>query len=255
MFKNKREINFKDRKYLIFILILMLIAAFGLTIANFFHNNRGVKNEPAVKETALEVKDTVAKSQSYLATAKPELNENDQVLGNKAAALKIFIYEDYDDVYSAQLAETLKQLVSEKGDELTLIFRSYVGASPKSASAALALDCAAASGKWEAMRNALFNGLKKAPADVEAGQEIFYYASSLGLNKDEFAACLTNAQKSGRIEQLQLAAAQYKVQGSPVMFIGDEIILGARPYEDYQDSNGDQIEGLKSVVERVLAGK
>jgi len=252
MSSNKSEINFKDKKYLLYILGLMIVAAIGLSIVNLFKqdekkplNQSGADIFP-VNQTA------DAKQQSYLVEKGPSLRENDQVIGNREAALKIFVYEDYNDVFSAESAKNINSLINKNGSKLAFVFRPYVGSESKSVQATFALDCAAKNDKWEAMRMAIFNGLEKAPENVEAGQELFYYADSIGLNKDEFISCLTNAQKSGRIEELQAEINDYKIQGSPTLFINEEIILGARPLKDYVDSNGDTIEGLETVIERLL---
>ena len=49
-----------------------------------------------------------------------------------------------------------------------------------------------------------------------------------------------------------LAAANFSVYGAPTVFIGEEMIVGARPYSNFTDSNGDEIEGLKQVIARQL---
>jgi len=249
--------EFKNKKYLLIILAMMIIAAVGLSIAGAFQDE---DNDEEGKELVVEVKatstDVEAVSQSYLVSLKPELKENDRIIGRNDATLKIFVYEDYDDVWSATMNENLNRLITAESDDIAFVIRPFIGQTAKSIEGALAVECAGEAGEWQLMRGSIFNAHLKAEKpekEIEAGQEIYYYAEKIGADKDAFVACLTNNQKSGKIEQLAAEADKYNVQGSPTMFIGDEVVLGARPYEDYTDANGDRVEGLKSLVDRILA--
>jgi len=204
----------------------------------------------AVNDSAdvLNIKD--ARAQSYAADKSPEFVDGDWVFGSSGAVVRIFVYEDYSNPYSAVLADTLDKIRSEFKKQTAIIVRPYVlENSAFSFEAALAMDCAAEQGNWEEMRTILFNQVKNQQA---AAANINEYAEQAGLNKDKFSACLTNNQKSGKIEQAEADAVNYGVQGAPTIFIGDEMILGARPYGDFIDSNGDKIEGLRTVIMKKL---
>ncbi|MFA5109403.1 MAG: thioredoxin domain-containing protein [Patescibacteria group bacterium] len=195
----------------------------------------------------LSVKD--AQAQSYAVDKQPVLRKDDRISGSKNAPLQIFVYEDYASPLSAALAETLQKIQAESGDKVAVIVRSYVlKGSALSRQSALAVDCADEEGKWLEMRTALFALAKQR---LIAG-DFVNYAKQIGLNEEKFSACLTNEEKSGKIEQLAKENEDYKIQGSPTIFVGDEMIPGARPYEDFIDSNGDKIEGLKSLIARKL---
>lgn len=188
--------------------------------------------------------------QAYLASASPQLEEDDLVLGSRDADLKIFVYEDGSSLYSAQLADTLDRIRLEKGDDLALVIRPYAAKGDDNArEAALAVYCAADQEKWPEMRAWLF---ARAKSDQLGVFDIAAASSQLGLDQEDLAACLTNQEKSAKIEELRTAAATYDVIGAPTVFVGDDMIIGARPYDDYTDSNGDKIEGLSSLVSRKL---
>ncbi len=191
-----------------------------------------------------------AQAQSYSTSKVPSLKNDDKIFGNKNAALKIFVYEDNSSLYSAQLADTIDKLNVDFPDKLAVIVRPYISKKNNLAiESALAVECAGDQGKWEAMRALLFTKVKKSSLSFA---EFGAYASEISLDKEAFAACLTNNEKSAKIEGLSAEADAYNVQGAPTIFIGDEMILGARPYEDYTDSNGDKIEGLKTVIDKKL---
>jgi len=193
---------------------------------------------------------TEAQVQSYAPEKVPSWEKDDFIFGSVDAPLKIFVYEDYSNIYSAQLADTLEKIRQEAGDKVAIIVRPYmIGDSVLSQNSALAMICAGEN-KWTKMRALLFSQIKnKQLVSKDFSLEI----DQLKLNEKDFQACLTNLEKSERIEQVKKTAQQYGVLGAPTIFIGDEMILGARPYEDYIDSNGDTIEGLKTVVDRKLS--
>jgi protein-disulfide isomerase len=190
-----------------------------------------------------------AKAQSYSAEKNPTLKTDDKIFGSREAELKIFVYEDNVNIYSAQLADTLDKLNLDMSGKIAIIVRPFITKSSElSKESALAVECAGTD-KWMSMRALLFAKTKNSNLSFA---DFGNYSTEIGLNQDTFAACLTNSEKSAKIEELSAEAATYNVQGAPTIFIGDEMILGARPYEDFIDSNGDTIEGLKTTVEKKL---
>lgn len=189
--------------------------------------------------------------QSYAAPQAPSLAAGDLILGDKNAPLKIFVYEDYASPYSAALADTLNRIQAEAGGRIAVISRPFVvGSSPAAYQAVAAVECAADSGKGAEMRDLFLAWAKNHQAPMT---DLSGLAATVGLDQTAFGQCLTNEGKSGKIEQLETDAARYQVQGAPTMFIGDEMIVGARPYADFTDSNGDRIEGLKTIVGQKLS--
>ena len=244
MFANKIDKDYNNKKYLLVVVILMIIAALGLSIANFFGKNLANKNSG--NDVVLEEEVEVANG-NYLAISRPEIMSGDMVLGNRNAKLKIFVYEDYDDLFSAKLAGDLDRLLIEKGNDLAIIFRPFIGLSENSAENALALDCVADLSAWQKLRKELLTSSEGLA--LNSGES---FAESEQLINNELVSCLTEKEKSGRIEELKKDALNYQVFGSPTLFIGNEMVLGARPYENYLDSSGLEVEGLKSLVDRVL---
>lgn len=229
--------------------VFYLIAAVLVIAATIFVliSNGVKKNQPAENYQPIEG----AKANSYeLATDALAIQASDNIIGSEEAPLKIFVYEDYSSQYSAELAETLSKIASESNDKVTIISRPYiVSGSNLSRQTALATICAKDSGKWPEMRSLLFS-LAKTGSLQEEGFST--YAAELQLNGEEFITCLTNEEKSIKLDEVMKNTKDALVLGAPTMFVGDEMILGARPYSDFIDSNGDAISGLKTVVERKL---
>lgn len=232
-----------NRKILLLVLAVLLVVVVFIMLTKKSASDDG-RNGAVVNETDL----ADARPQSYAARQMPTVKADDKIFGSAQAPLKIFVYEDYTNIYSAILADTLDKIKAEAGDRLALIVRPYFPDSPLARQAAAAVDCAAEQGKWVAMRALLFARTK----NNQSFDADFSYAKQINLDENNFLACLTKAEKSGKIEQSLREAGNYAVTGAPTMLIGDEMILGARPYADFVDSNGDKIEGLKAVVTRKL---
>lgn len=189
--------------------------------------------------------------QSFAAANMPVRNEADLRVGPGDGALDVIVYEDYADIYSAQFAETLDRAQTEYTEKINLVYRPYnVLSSELSAQAAQAVSCAVErDGKGTAYRAKVFTASR---AELLSSEALTQIADELGINGDEFQACLTNIEKKEKIEGLIAGAENFSVTGAPTVFIGDEMIVGARPYEAFTDSNGDEIEGLKEVIDRQL---
>ena len=242
MFTNKIEKNYQNKKYLIVVVILMVIAALVLSVANLLGKDLALKN--TLVDLASEPEVEVGNG-NYLVLNKPEIKITDMILGSKNAKLKIFVYEDYDDLFSAKLALDLDRLLIDQGNNLAIVFRPFIGFSENSANYALALDCVSDLGDWQALRKKLMTNLEGQSANGSViDQE--------NILDESLSSCLAEKEKSGRVEELKKEALDYQVFGSPTLFIGDEMVLGARPYDDYLDASGLKIEGLKSLVDRVL---
>jgi len=187
--------------------------------------------------------------QTYAVPKAPSLQPSDHLIGSPKAKLKIFVYEDYTNVFSAELALTLDALMKNFGQQVAIVARPYLK-NQADIWPALALNCAASQNKWLTMRFWLFNRVRQGQTGIPSVSDV---ASQLGLNAKAFNSCLTNAQKSGRIETVNQDLVTDAVQGTPTMFIGSQMIIGARPYNNYIDSNGDQVLGLKELTTQELA--
>jgi protein-disulfide isomerase len=192
-----------------------------------------------------------AKTSSYEPVGETlSLAADDNIIGNQTAPLTIFVYEDYASPYSAELATTLKRIISESSDKLAVVIRPFVTVGSNiSREGALALMCAADADKFAEMRDLILAAAQE--GSLLAGG-FGPYATQLGLDETAFNACLTNEEKSVKLEAVIAEADKNLVLGAPTIFVGNEMIIGARPYSDFVDSNDDAIEGLRAVIDRQL---
>lgn len=221
---------------IIFSLALGAIIIFFLVI--FLNNHIEVKNK----------KDQL--SSEAFAKMPVELIANENDLREGSGSLGILVYEDYSDPFSAQFAQTLKRAQTDFSEQLQIIYRPYNAIDSESGDiTAMAVLCAHEQSRGLEMREELF---KQQINTVFNREGMISLAQNLDLNMEAFNLCLTNPEKKERIEEVKQLAQKFAVYGTPTVFVGSEFITGARPYETDFDSNGDEIEGLRQVIERQL---
>ena len=224
--------------------VLVIAAAVAIALVSGDENPRHEINENNFAPIEGAIANTYEAPSEIL-----EMKDYDTLIGDKNADLKVLVYEDYSNLYSVDLAKTLNLLMTEYNNDLAIVTRPFVQAnSSESQKAALSYLCAQEFRKGGEMRNLLLQ---------QSGEEILLfdylaYAKELKINEESFLSCLTNEEKLVKLEELKKEAKDNLVLGAPTILVGNEMIVGARPYADFIDSNGDAIEGLKTVIKRNL---
>lgn len=159
-------------------------------------------------------------------TSAPKSN----LLGNKNAKVKLVEYSDFQCPFCARLAPTLKQLLADYGDKISVEYRHFpLDFHPMATPAAEASECAAEQKKFWEFHDAVF-------ANQQALSPAFFRstATSLGLNMKKFDVCVSSGKYSAKVAA-QMAEGQAKgVSGTPGTFVNDEFINGAQPYEAFK---------------------
>jgi protein-disulfide isomerase len=223
------------------IIFLTLLVISLLLLKSFWQEKTVTNNISAISE---------AKAESFVPAASPTVSADEKIIGSIQAPVKILVYEDYNNLFSAELAANLDKIKAEFGDEVVIAVRPYVlRDNAASMEAAMAIECSMDGGKWADMRNVIFSAVTNNDFSTE---KIAAEVEKQGLDKAKFTQCLTSLEKQGLMLQVAENAKDFSVYGAPTTFIGNELVIGARPYEDYQDETGAKVEGLKSLVERQI---
>lgn len=222
----------------IFLLILLIALLLLKTTWN---------NNPEKASTDL---GTPAKAESFAPASSPTISADEKVIGELKAPVKIIVYEDYSNIFSGEAAESIRNLKSDFGNKIVVAVRPYaIKEKPASIEAAMAVECAFDQGKWQEMRDGIFMAVKN---NNLSSEEIKNLSVNIGLDQATFAKCLTDAEKQGIMLQVTENAKQFSVYGAPTIFVNNELIVGARPYDDYLDESGVKVEGLKTLVGRQI---
>lgn len=224
------------------VVVALFVAAIILIVLKLsWHNN---------PEKASSDLGSLVKAESFAPSSLPELSAGEKVSGSVKAPVKIIVYEDYSNIFSADNAANLDKLTQDFDKKVVFAFRPFASREKSlSLESAMAVECALEQDKWEEMRAEIFNATKE---DSLNSDKITELAQQLGLDVPKFSKCLTDAQKQGIILQVAQDAQKFSVYGAPTIFINDELIVGARPYDDYTDDLGQQVEGLKNLVARKI---
>ena len=164
------------------------------------------------------------------------------VYGPADAPITIIEFSDYECPFCTRWhAEVWPRLQEAYPDQVRLVYRDFplYSIHPNAGPAAEAARCAGEQGSYWEFHELLFNGGQQLS---RAGYET--NASQLGLDLAGFKACLDEK----RYEQAVLAdfeyARQLGVQSTPTFFINGIALIGAQPFEIFQE-----------VIELELAGK
>lgn len=213
----------KNKAYLAAFISVMLIAGgFLYWTATSYKFAPQVKRQQQFKE--------------FFATKHNKYAVSGNILGDKDAKLKVHVYSDYMcpicSAYNIMIHKLAKEL---KGVEFVhhdlpldmecnkYLIRPFHNGSCQMAKYALA---AKKQGKLWDINSAFF---EKKP---QTSEEILEIAKELGLNTDELQKVANSDEVSQLIKKEIDNSYSQKIDATPAMKIGDEVIVGLKPYDE-----------------------
>jgi protein-disulfide isomerase len=166
------------------------------------------------------------------------------VEGDSGAKVAIVEFTDFQcPVCGKFAAQIYPQLLADYIDtgKIRYIYEDFPLTSmhPHAAPAANAAHCAAEQGKFWQMHDSLY-----ANQDALGQADFTNRAQTLGLNVDQFNACVASGKYDGTVQQSVAYGSSLGVNATPTMFIGtlradgmfvpDHMIRGLYPYEQYK---------------------
>ena len=226
------------------VLVIILVVAWIVWPHKSVSKNPEENQQPVIENNV-----EATTSASFKNSVMPEIADADHLWGNKDAKLGLIVYEDLSQSFSGDLDQSLEQLKKDFSNNLKIVYRPFITAGSISLKAAQAVECAFAKEKGWEFRQSLIEIVKERSLLEE---DFSLIANKLGLDEKEFSTCLANQQKTTDLASQTKDAAKYGVIGAPTLFVGDEMINGARPLNDFVDSGNDKIEGLNTIIQRKL---
>ncbi len=163
-------------------------------------------------------------------------------LGSENAPITIIEFSDYECPYCQRWhQEVFPKIMETYGDKIRLVYRDFplYGVHPNAESAAEAANCAGEQNRYYDFHNLLLNGQK------EFGAETYNsFAQSLKLNLDSFKKCMDEHRYQAEVKADYDYASQLGVRSTPTFFVNGLAIVGAQPFEVFQQ-----------VIDLELAGK
>jgi protein-disulfide isomerase len=164
--------------------------------------------------------------------------ETVRVRGPETAPISIIEFSDFQCPFCRQVQPALTELQTRYGDKIRWSFKDLPLSSihPQAQGAAEAARCAADQGKFWEFRAAMF-------ASTNITPELFQTtADGLGVNSDEFKACLDSRRHREAVLADSEEAQSLGISGTPAFVINGVLLSGAQPLENFV-----------SVIDRELA--
>jgi protein-disulfide isomerase len=165
-------------------------------------------------------------------------------IGPANAPVTIVEFTDFECPFCSRVVPTLEQVREKYGDKVRLVFRQFpLDMHPNARKAAEASLCAQEQGKFREMHDAMFQNQKQLAVNLLQSK-----AAELGMNAEEFKACLESGKFASRVEADVRAGVAVGVSGTPALFINGRLVSGAVPLEQIIQVIDDELrrKGVKS---------
>ena len=161
----------------------------------------------------------------------PTVTDADATFGKKDAPVTIIVFSDFQCPFCAKALTTVHQIQKTYGDSIRMVFKHLPLESihPQARGAAAAAICAQKEGKFWEMHDLMFENQK-----ALSKSDLTQYAAQLKLDSKAFATCLDAKETQNQIDADVKEAEKYGLSGTPAFFVGDQLLAGAYPFEEFQ---------------------
>lgn len=156
------------------------------------------------------------------------------VLGEQTAQVTIHEYGDFLCPFCGRFARAIKPEIQERYIDTGLVrlaWHDITGHGQPSRDTANAARCAGDQGQFWEYHDFLYaiqQGASHAAYDPEQLKE---YGDAMGLEPDAFHACIDDRAYDRAVEASMRGARREGLTGTPSFTIGDQVIVGAQPFE------------------------
>jgi len=169
------------------------------------------------------------------------INNDDHILGDKNAPIKLVEYSDFQCPFCSTFHPTVAQALKDYGNKIALIYRHFPLDSlhPNARPAAEASECAFEQKGDEGFfkfHDSFFTNQDKIGAN--------YYkqlAQEMGLDMSKFNDCVSSRKYQQKVEDQYQSGLNLGVNGTPGSFVNGVSVRGAVPYSN-----------LKQIIDSVL---
>jgi len=168
--------------------------------------------------------------------------DDDPFLGPEDAPITIIEFSDYQCTFCTKwYQEVHTRLMQDYAGKVKFVYRDFPLSSihPDAQSAAEAANCAGEQGAYWQFHAALFS------QNSEFGAAAYSrYATALELDIDQFNQCFSERRFKSEVEADFKYASSLGVSSTPTFFVNGLAVVGAQPYEVFQQ-----------IIDKELAGE
>lgn len=167
--------------------------------------------------------------------------DDDPILGPEDAAITIIEFSDFECPYCRKWhSEVYGRLFEDYPDQVRLVFRDFPLDSihANAIPSAEAANCAYEQGSFWEFHDKLFS--MEMGLSPNAYQQ---YAQDLGLDLDAFDECVETRRYRDEVQSDYNYASQLGVRSTPTFFVNGIALVGAQPYEVFQQLIDQELAG------------
>ncbi len=154
----------------------------------------------------------------------PGVVSSDHIRGNPDAKVTVIVYTDFQCPYCTRLDASMRSLMQVT--DTRLIYRHFpLEFHPQAASAAEAVECAGAQGKFWEYSDELFASGEKLADKNRFGK----LASDLGADMKAFDACFSSGKFKQRVADQREEGNQRRIRATPTFYVNGKRVIGAIP--------------------------
>ena len=170
---------------------------------------------------------------------------NEPVKGSPNALVTIVEYTDFQCPFCSKVRPSLKEIETNYGDKVRLVFKNQPLPFHKNAfKAAEASLCAHDQGKFWEMEERLFSNQQALSI-----AQLSDHAKAVGLDVGKFEACLKADKNKGRVLEDQGMAERVEANGTPAFYINGRKISGAQPYSAFKRLIDEEMAKAQKLVD------
>jgi protein-disulfide isomerase len=234
-----REHHFKFTRSQIIALCIPLAFVLGLFAGFVFWGQPAAAGAPAANQAGL---DPAAADQTSQKTTRYKVDDGgNPALGPANAPITIVEFSDYQCPYCRQwYSQVYQRLQQTYPDKIRFVYRDFPLSSihSEAEAAAEAADCAGEQGRYYDYHDKLFSG------EVELSSAAYMqYAQELGLDQVKFKDCVSSQRFKNEVMTDYQAGANLGVRSTPTFFINGVALIGAQPFEAFQEVIDKELSG------------
>jgi len=163
--------------------------------------------------------------------------------GSASAPVTIVEFSDFQCPFCVRARPSVKRVREAYGDKVRFVFRHFpLDFHAQAQKAGEAAACAGDQGKFWEMHDTLWaNTAKLGVSDLKA------HAAALGLDAAAFDKCLDSGAYAALLAKDEEAGRAYGVSGTPAFFVNGRPLVGAQPFEAFQQVIDDELRRAGSA--------
>lgn len=173
----------------------------------------------------------------------PTIGENDAVVGNKEANVKVIVFSDFQCPYCKVLYQSLRGIMDQYKDRVVFNYKELpLDIHPQANNASLAAQCAKEQGKFWEYADKLYAS-QTDWSNTKDTAKFKQYAAILRLKTADFNKCLDDKRGQSQIDASKKEATNFGISGTPAIFINDQFSSGAITVDQLKKTIDDQLSG------------